>query len=220
MKEQKLLDRPDVGASPASVLAVREALRVAGIGIDDVSAFDLYSCFPFPVFVFCDETGLAFDDPRGLTRTGGLPYFGGPGNSYSLHGIAETVEEMRSRPGEFGLVGANGGIMSKYSVGVYSTTPADWRVNRSAQRQQQIDALPAVAVTRTVDCRSGVVETYSVRHDRQGGTGVIVGRLDDDSRFLATTTDPELLTLLSDGDPLGRRIRVTAADGVNRATLG
>ena len=72
-------------------LAVAEALRVAGIGIDDVATFDLYSCFPFPVFVVCDALGLATDDPRGLTLTGGLPYFGGPGNSYSLHGIAETV---------------------------------------------------------------------------------------------------------------------------------
>ena len=64
---------------------------MAGIGVDDVATFDLYSCFPFPVFVICEALGLAADDPRGLTLTGGLPYFGGPGNSYSLHGIAETV---------------------------------------------------------------------------------------------------------------------------------
>ena len=42
---------------------------------------------------------------------------------------------MREPPGQFGLVGANGGIMSKYSVGVYSTTPADWKPDRSAQLQ-------------------------------------------------------------------------------------
>ena len=33
----------------------------------------------------------------GDTLTGGLPYFGGPGNSYSLHGIAETVAAMRDK---------------------------------------------------------------------------------------------------------------------------
>ena len=79
------------------------ALRTADIDMDDVATFDLYSCFPFPVFVVCDSFGLANDDPRGLTLTGGLPYFGGPGNSYSLHGIAETVAQMRDRPGAFGL---------------------------------------------------------------------------------------------------------------------
>ncbi len=64
---------------------------MAGIGVDDIATFDLYSCFPFPVFAICEALGLTGDDPRGLTLTGGLPYFGGPGNSYSLHGIAETV---------------------------------------------------------------------------------------------------------------------------------
>ncbi len=57
MIEQAMLARADLGASPASVLAAREALRVADIGVDDVATFDLYSCFPFPVFVICEALG-------------------------------------------------------------------------------------------------------------------------------------------------------------------
>src|SRR5205823_6292149 len=144
MVEQKLLDRADMSSSPASVTAVREALSVAGIALDDVATFDLYSCFPIPVFNICDGVGLAADDPRGLTLTGGLPFFGGPGNNYSMHGIAETVNEMRDRPGQFGLVGANGGIMSKYSVGLYSTEAADWRPDGSATLQERVAGFPAV----------------------------------------------------------------------------
>ncbi len=79
--EQKLLGRVDVSTSPASIMAVREALSVAGTGLDDVATFDLYSCFPIPVFTVCDGMGLATDDVRGLTLTGGLPFFGGPGNN-------------------------------------------------------------------------------------------------------------------------------------------
>jgi acetyl-CoA C-acetyltransferase len=218
MVEQTFLDRADVGSSPATVMAATEALRVAGIGIDDVASFDLYSCFPFPVFVFCEAVGLATDDPRGLTLTGGLPYFGGPGNSYSLHGIAETVAEMRDKSGQFGVVGANGGIMSKYSVGVYSTAPAPWRSDRSKELQQEIAALPAVPVTRDVNT-TGTVETYSIRYDWPVRTGIIVGRLDDDSRFMAISTDPDLVALMSDGDSLGAKISVRATDGVNRAAL-
>lgn len=121
--DQPFLDRADLSYNRASNLAVHEAMRVAGVGIDDIATFDVYSCFPVPILNFCDGTGLATDDPRGVTLTGGLPYFGGPGNSYSLHGIVETVIRMRSQPGAFGLVTANGGIMNKYSVGVYSTMP-------------------------------------------------------------------------------------------------
>ncbi|MDT5335680.1 MAG: acetyl-CoA C-acetyltransferase [Mycobacterium sp.] len=218
--EQDLLDRVDTSISHSAKQAVAEALRVAGIGIDDVSTFDLYSCFPFPVFAVCDEFGLADDDPRGLTLTGGLPYFGGPGNSYSLHGIAETVAEMRDKPGSFGLVGANGGVMSKYSVGVYSTAPAEWVADDGKALQDEIAALPKVAVTRNAD-GPGVIETYSVRYDWPVTTGVIIGRLDaDGSRFMALTEDDDLVTLMCDGDPLGARIAVKATDdGTNLATL-
>jgi acetyl-CoA C-acetyltransferase len=219
-REQDLLDREDVSISYSEKQAVAEALRGAGITIDDVATFDLYSCFPFPVFTVCDDFGLTADDPRGLTLTGGLPYFGGPGNSYSLHGIAETVAAMRDKPGAFGLVGANGGVMSKYSVGVYSTTPIDWAPDRSKELQADIAALPKVAVTRNAN-GTGVIETYSVRYDWPERTGVIIGRLDaDDSRFMAISTDPALVTLMTDGDPLGAKITVTAGeDEINRAIL-
>ena len=217
MKEQPLLDRADLGASAAPVAGVREALRVAGIGLPDVATFDLYSCFAFPVFNICDGTGLAVDDPRGLTLTGGLPFFGGPGNNYSAHGIVETVNQMRDTPGQFGLVGANGGISSKYSVGIYSTEPADWVADRSAQRTAEIAAQPAVAVTHRADGRA-TIETYSVRYDWPRRTGIIVGRLDaDNSRFLATTTDEDLVELMSDGDPLGAPIVVCAGEKANTA---
>ncbi len=219
--EQDLLDRVDISISYSARQAVAEALRVADIGIDDVATFDLYSCFPFPVFAVCDDFGLTADDPRGLTLTGGLPYFGGPGNSYSLHGIAETVAAMRAKPGSFGLVGANGGVMSKYSVGVYSTRPGEWAVNRSKELQQDIAALPKVPVTRNAN-GAGTIETYSVHYDWPTTTGVIIGRLDaDGSRFMALTDDEDLVALMTDGDPLGARITVkSTGEDINQASLG
>ena len=219
MKEQKLLDRVDIGASPASVMAVQEALRVAGIGLEDISSFDLYSCFPFPVFNFCDGVGLAVDDPRGLTLTGGLPYFGGPGNNYSLHGIAEAVSQAREVPGNFALVGGNGGIASKYSVGIYSTSPADWVEDRSTELCAQVAELPVVQVVEQAD-GPATIETYTVRYDWTPNTGIIIGRLTaDGSRFLATTTDAGLMELLCHGEPLGARIIVSATDEGNRVVL-
>jgi acetyl-CoA C-acetyltransferase len=218
MVEQATLDRADLGASPASAMAAREALRVAGIGVDDIATFDLYSCFPFPVFVICEALGIDGDDPRGLTLTGGLPYFGGPGNSYSLHGIAETVSEMREAPGRFGFVGANGGIMSKYSIGIYSTEPVEWRTDRSEELREEIAALPKVPVTRNPD-GDATIETYSVRYDWPIRTGIIVGRLDaDNTRFMATNEDDDLVALMSEGDPLGAAISVWSTEHGNRAS--
>ncbi|NOP98087.1 acetyl-CoA acetyltransferase [Mycolicibacterium fortuitum] len=219
MKEIKLLERAELGYSEAAVIAVNEALRVAGITLDDIAAFDLYSCFPFPVFNICDGTGLAPDDERGLTLTGGLPFFGGPGNNYSMHGIAEAVNEMRDKPGQFALVGGNGGIASKYSVGIYSTGPADWAADGSAALQDEFNAQQRVAITEKAD-GPATIETYTVRYDWTPHTGIIIGRLDSDgSRFLATTTDEALLGLLTDGEPLGASIVVTSGEKRNTATL-
>jgi acetyl-CoA C-acetyltransferase len=219
MVDQPLLDRDDLGYNSASVLAVQEAMRVAGVGIDDIATFDLYSCFPVPVFNFCDGTGLATDDPRGLTLTGGLPYFGGPGNSYSLHGIAETVNRMRCAPGAFGLVTANGGIMNKYSVGIYSTEGAPWAPDNSAQLRADVAARPPTPVAEHAE-GPATIETYTVRYDWPVRTGIIVARLESDrSRFLALCEDPELVALLCEGDPLGERITVSHNGETNRAVL-
>jgi acetyl-CoA C-acetyltransferase len=219
MEEQSLLQRPDLGHSPAAVMAVREALAMAGIGIDDIATFDLYSCFPVPVFNICDGMGIATDDPRGLSLTGGLPFFGGAGNNYSMHAVAETVDRMRSAPGQFGLVSANGGILSKHSVGIYSSTPAEWKPDRSARLQAQVAGWPTEPVTENPN-GDATIETYTVRRDGGRPMGIIIGRLvADDSRFLATTEDDELIALLIEGEPLGRKVRVQSFDYGNRCSL-
>jgi len=216
--EHKLVDRADLGASPAAVFAVETALRTAGLGLDDIATFDLYSCFPIPVFNICDGIGLATDDPRGLTLTGGLPYFGGPGNNYSMHGIAETVNEMRRRPGEFGLITANGGIMSKTSVGIYSTTPVPWRPADPEALARRVAELPTVPLAERPEGEA-TIETYTVRYDWNPRTGIVIGRLDDGSRFLAKTKDEDLVALLAEGEPIGARIKVWPTEKSNRAAL-
>lgn len=220
--ERSIMDRPDLGASPAAVAAVSSALDVAGIGIDDVAHVDLYSCYPVAVAAVCDGLGLSADDPRGLTLTGGLPFFGGPGNNYSMHGIAEVVGRVRSHPGSYGLVGANGGIISKYSAGVYATTPVAWSSVDMAALQAPLDAVPVAPTTSTPNGWA-TIETYTVKHERSGPVGIVVGRLESDGRrFLAMTVpgDDEVTALLSgDVEPLGARLFVRSFGYGNRVTL-
>jgi acetyl-CoA C-acetyltransferase len=221
LRDRDLMDRTDLSASPAAVLAARHALDVAGIAVGDLATIDLYSCFPAPVFNICDGLGLATDDPRGLTVTGGLPFFGGAGNNYSLHAIAETVQRARQVPGSYGFVGANGGIMSKYSVGVYSTTPSPWTPDRSAELQAEIDGWPAPEHALAADGWA-TIETYTVKHARDGArTGIVVGRLDADGRrFVARgdDRDPELIDLLTTAEPIGERVYVRSFDFGNRVS--
>ncbi len=211
--DRPLLDRPDLGAFPAARLAAAAALRHAGIGVAEVGFFDLYSCFPIAVSSVCDALGLAEDDPRGLTVTGGLPFFGGPGNDYSMHAIASMVERLRERPGSFGFVGANGGILSKYSVGVYASAAAPFRPCDSGSVQRELDAQPSVVLTEQPSGRA-TIESYTVIHGKDGrpAVGVVLGRLVDGTRCMATTrkTDAaDLARLQGEVDPLGATVVMT-----------
>jgi acetyl-CoA C-acetyltransferase len=223
VRERDLMERADLSRSPAAVLAVTRALGMAGITANDLDSIDLYSCFPAPVFNICDGLGLAADDKRGLTVTGGLPFFGGAGNNYSMHAIAETAARVRAQPGGFGLVGANGGIMSKYSAGVYSATPAPWRPGNSRQLQEEVDAWPAPGEARDPDGWA-TIETYTVRHSRDGRmTGIVIGRLDGDGRrFVARGDDRDagLIELLTTGEPVGKKVYVRSFGFGNRVTTG
>jgi acetyl-CoA C-acetyltransferase len=205
-REQRLLTRADLSRSPAAARASELALELAGIAMAEVATIDLYSCFPIPVFNICDAFGLAADDPRGLTVTGGLPYFGGAGNNYSMHAIVETLHRARQAPGSFGFVGANGGIMGKYSAGVYTTRPTPWQPGRSGALQASLDERPRVEVDRRPH-GPAVIETFTVRHGRDGHRrGIVIGRLDGDGRRFVATVPPgdrELLDLLCEGDPFG-----------------
>jgi len=221
LRERDLLDRADLSASPAAVMAARHALEVAGLGPGDLATIDLYSCFPIPVFNICDGLGLAPDDPRGLTVTGGLPFFGGAGSNYSMHAIAETVARARANPGSYGFVGANGGVMSKYSAGVYSTTPAAWRPDASAALQAEIDGWAAPVQAQHADGWA-TIETYTVTHGRDGTrTGIVVGRLAADGRrFVARADDRDtgVLGLLTAGEPIGERVYARSFGSGNRVT--
>lgn len=216
--ELTIMERPDLSASPSAISAGRKALELAGRTVDDMAVFDFYSCFPIAVFNMIDGLGIAADDPRGLTLTGGLPYFGGAGNNYSMHAIAEVVPALRARPGAFGFIGANGGMLSKYSVGVYSTAPADWSQPEARRAKIPYDPVPGLEVETATG--EATVETYTTTTTRSGPAIVVIARLADGRRAAANQASEAAFAELDAREPIGRRVRLeTDAEGFNRFTF-
>ena len=212
-------ERIDFYSSPAIRRGIRIALDMAGRKFEDVRFIDLYSCFPSAVEIACEEIGLAEADPRGLTITGGLPYFGGPGNNYVTHSICHMMRRLRAHPGSFGLITANGNYVTKHSFGIYSTTPTmgSWKRQDPSMLQSELDRLLKAphAEAPSGDAR---IETYTIMHGRAGPEYAIVfGRLDaTGERFIANTpADRAVLEDLQAREGLGRRGRVAQADGRN-----
>lgn len=219
LKERHFLARHEMGRAPMTGLGVRTALEMAGIGLDDLAWMDFYSCFPIAVSSAADELGLRPDDPRGLTVTGGLPYFGGPGNGYSLHAIAEVVARSRRSPDSFGLVAANGGILNKYAVGVYSGRPAPWREAQDRTAQQELDALPVIPVVPSAD-GPALLESWTTAYTRKGRHTIVVGSLPDGTRCIANGVDEALDERLAGDDVADVPLRVRSTETGNEARLG
>ncbi|MEM7781345.1 MAG: acetyl-CoA acetyltransferase [Pseudomonadota bacterium] len=205
--ELPMMQRPDLSGCPASIASAEAALERAGKGMDEMAYLDFYSCFAIPVFNQVDHFDLSVDDPRGLTLTGGLPFFGGAGNNYSAHAIVEAIQKVRLDRGSFAFVGANGGWMSKYSSGIYSTEPADWSANdRFAILPEAADHVPLGAA----DASEAVVETYTIHHSKKGSEVVWIGRDPKGGRIAgnADLSDEATRTLFEGGEPFGATIAI------------
>jgi acetyl-CoA C-acetyltransferase len=205
-------NRWDLSRTPAIETGGRRVLDLAGMTIDDIDIVDLYSCFPSAVQLGAQSLGLSLD--RQLTRTGGMPFAGGPWNNYVMHSIATVMNDVRADPGSNGLVWANGGYTTKHSFGIYSTNPPSEGF-KYEYPQTEIDAMPTRDVAEGADAAGPVtVEVYTVMHDRDGRpeTAFAGCLLADGRRAWGRSTDPQLVAAMCTGEWVGREA-VLATDG-------
>jgi acetyl-CoA C-acetyltransferase len=188
-------ERAALAESTAIGIAGRAALAAGGTDVDGVARFDLYSCFPAAVQMAMQSLGLGgptAGDDRPLTVTGGLGFAGGPGNNYSTHAIAATVEACRADPGSRALVTALGWYATKHSVGLYSSAPPPNGFVHvdPAETQRAVDALPRREPAGVVEGKV-TVEATSVVFERDGtpSLALVAALTRDGHRALATTRD-------------------------------
>ena len=206
-------EHDEMWRSPAMEAASAEALRIAGVGVDDLAHLDLYSCFASSVNFARDALGIADGDPRPLTVTGGLPYHGGAGSDYMTHSIATMAERLRADPGSYGMVSGVGMHMTKHVYGVYSTEPGPVEPPARAEVQARLDAAPQ---KRIIDRHDGdaTVAAYSVVHGRDGDPewGVLVCDVADGGRAYARLGDDHALREAETTELVGARVRLVPTD--------
>lgn len=212
-------ERVNFHSSPAIKTMTDKAFKMAGWSVDDLDYMDLYSCFPSAVEIACMELGIPFDDPRGLTITGGLPYFGGPGSAYVMHSIVQMAQKLRDNPGKRGLVTANGWYITKHACGLYSTEPVSggWEREQQSDYQDALENDPNKVVIEENPEGDATIETYTIVHGRDHvRVAIVIGRLSNGRRFVANLPQDQAMMLdLQENDSLGRKGTVTKVNDIN-----
>jgi acetyl-CoA C-acetyltransferase len=210
-QEVNLSERDDPARSPAAQAVLARALALAETTAGDLELVDIYSCFPCAVTAVADSLGLPTDGSRPLTLTGGLPYFGGPGNNYVMHSLAEAVAQLRDPSRRNALVTAVGGILSKHTVGLYSRepSPVDW-----AEADTRVEPAPVVRRPIIAAPGRGSIVSHLVNYRGQEPVqALILAETPEGGRFVATSAPGDLATVnaMLAEEPAGRAVQVAEA---------
>ena len=198
--------RDNLHSSPAIRLAGKKCLEMSDMNVDDIDLVDVYSCFPVAVQIASRELGLNTSKP--LTVTGGLTWAGGPLNNYVMHSIVRMAQLLREKPGQKGMITANGGYITKHAFGTYSTDRPE-QPFQHANLQDQVDALPKREVVMD-NTGQGVVEGYSVMYGPKGlDKAFVATRLPDGRRAWGTSNDADVLQSMTTEEFVGRPVTLT-----------
>lgn len=180
-------ERADLSRSLALEACAKQLLERTAVSTSEIAFIDFYSCFPVAVELACEAYGVAEDDPRGLTVTGGLPYAGGPGNGYTLHAVAAMLERLRAQSDSMGLCTGNGWYLTKHAATLFGTrAPHPQLLAASLEPGIRCAGEEPLVPTRNARER-GRIEAYTLTYDREGAPErcIVVGRLESGPRFVA-----------------------------------
>jgi acetyl-CoA C-acetyltransferase len=208
--EPPLSERDPIASPDAVGFTMHAALVQAGFAPTDLGPVDIYSCFPCAVFAAVDTLGDPARDMGDYTLTGGLGFFGGPGNGYAVYSIAAMVEALRKHGSKPALVTANGGVMSKQAVGVYTVCqpPRPWTGEVIKGYQ------PKTIAINDAPQGKGRILTYA--------RPVVKGVMGDATLLLEMENGARALAVLNEAPDIdlgGRIVPVTAGEKRNLAVL-
>ncbi len=211
-RQRFMVQKSDFTSSPPLQAAVEKALARSSVPLEKLDCFDLYSCFPCAVSIARKMIKINDEDPRPLTLTGGLGFFGGPGNNYSLHAVATLAEKIASGEVSNGLVTALGWFMHKHAAGIYGSEPNSREIKEDHIKDQQ-DPLAGETPMPIKDVvnDSGIIETYTVIFsiDQTPSYAVIYGKTMEKDRFVAQTRHhPDIYKYLMQKSRVGQTVNI------------
>jgi acetyl-CoA C-acetyltransferase len=211
-RQRFLINKSDFTSSLALKAASEKAIKRCCLSLEEVECFDIYSCFPCSVRIARKMLSLSENDPRPLTLTGGLCFFGGPGNNYSLHAVATLADSIAGGQVNNGMITALGWFMHKHAAGIYGGEPLDTDLSHQDiedERDYRVGNPPLEVVDETSG--NGIIETYTVIHSKDGtpSHAILYGKTENGFRFVAQNHPREdMIGWLLSENKVGNIVRV------------
>ena len=215
--------RAQLCSSSGMRAATTAALHAAAVEVDDVDAFDLYSCFGSAVQFAADALHLTVDDPRPRSVTGGLPYHGGPSSNYMSHSISHIASRLRTGTAETALCTGIGMHMTKHVAAVWARSPGTIRHwdDTGTQHWGQPPGADELEVIEHV-AGTGTLAAATVVHDATGEPDHVIAicDLDAGARCYARTADEDVVAAVLEDHWPNRSVRIEpAGTGTNTIRL-
>ena len=218
-----LAQQRQLHSHPGTVRCGERARALAGLATQDITAAELYSCFPAAIQSFARD--LKLENVCPLTVTGAMPFAGGPFNSFSLEGVARMVEVLRSgdlggaSARRVGLVSNLSGIFGKQGCVMLSNVPNDdgyayEDITRAVAEQD----LPVPLADHYAG--PATIVGYTVMFNRDEiSHGIAICDTPDGERTVVRSEDKAFLEFMTREEFCGRVIEVRAMDVFSGARL-
>lgn len=190
------LARPAYHRSPAMEATLAGVQARTATSAADWDHVELYSCFPcVPKMA---QRLLGTHGGVVPTVTGGLTFFGGPGNNYMTHAIAAMTSRLRERGGAGLLYGQGGFVTKHHALVLAASPPPDGYLDGGSGAPRSRTPPPEPVPLYTPEfVGAGTVETFTVVFDRAGEPeyGAVIGTGRFGHRFAARVEPSDAITI-------------------------
>jgi acetyl-CoA C-acetyltransferase len=203
-----LAQKKQLHSQPASVLAGEAVYEMAGITAKDVTAADLYSCFPAAIQSYGQDLKL---DHIPWSVSGSMAFAGGPYNHSSIDSVVRMVDVLREGEGkQIGLVSNLSGIYGKHGVALFSNqaNPKGYQFRDVTEAVAKVDQpLP----TNPDYTGPAKIVGYTVVHIKNNPSHAFVYCENEaGERSVVKTMDQDLLAKMMQEEFVGKTIQVQA----------
>ena len=199
-----LIERENLVNPAGMKLAAKYIINILSSLNRDIDYYDLYSCFPIAVQMFCDSLELNQSSP--LTITGGMPFAGGPLNHYVLSSTTQLIEKLRQSSNKIGLITGVSGLMTKQSYALWSDKYFDnfSYVDVTSKAKEFDKPLP---LSNKKSGTATIVGYTILLDENKNKKAVIYAELNDKKRLILNSKNLEAIESMENTEWVGKKIK-------------